>query len=107
MATSQIGRRSRSVTFSYFLQTVLVGLYEQPEKPSDALEYVPAFAMWYPFPGIGHKNFLDMYLRFLKKHLHGGPPEAVDVEALQRQVQDLRQRNQQLEGEVAQLKEQV
>ena len=87
------------------LQTVLVGLYEQPEKPSDALECVHARRRLYHCVGYGCP---PAYLfRFLKKHLHGGPPEAVDVEALQRQIQDLRQRNQQLEGEVAQLKEQV
>lgn len=44
---------------------------------------------------------------FIKVHLHGGPPEPVDVDALRQELQDVKQRNQQLEDELSQLKSQV
>ena len=43
------------------LTKILVVLYEEPEKPINALD-------------------------FLKQHLHGGPPESSDVEALRLEV---------------------
>jgi FtsZ-binding cell division protein ZapB len=61
------------------LTKVLVGLYEEPDKPNDALEFV-------------------------KKHLHSGAG-GVDAEVLQREVEELRERVQALEEENAQLKE--
>ena len=48
-----------------------------------------------------------MQNRFVKRHLHGGLPEPVDVDSLKQQIQELRVRNQQLEEEVAQLRTQV
>lgn len=41
--------------------------------------------------------------RFVKHHLHGGPPESIDAEALQREVEELRQRNKELQEQVSQL----
>lgn len=41
--------------------------------------------------------------RFVKQHLHGGLPETVDAEALKKEVTHLRQRNKELEEQVAQL----
>lgn len=41
--------------------------------------------------------------RFVKKHLHGGPPESLDAEALKKEVEELRQKNKDLEEQVAQL----
>ena len=40
----------------------------------------------------------------MKEHLHGGPPENVDVEGLKKEVEELRQHNRELESQVAQLK---
>lgn len=48
--------------------------------------------------------FLSLCARFIKKHLHSGSPEAVDAEALRKEVEELRQRNRDLEEEVSQLK---
>ena len=59
----------------------MVGLYEEPDKPQDALDFV-------------------------RVHLHSGPG-GVDVEALKREVEELRQRNQQLEEENRLLKEEA
>lgn len=64
------------------LTKVLVGLYEEPDQPTDPLEFV-------------------------KRHLHGGPPELVDIDTLKQQIQELQQRNLQLEDEVSQLKSQL
>ena len=41
--------------------------------------------------------------RFVKKHLHGGPPDSLDAEALKKEVEELRQKNKDLEEQVAQL----
>ncbi|XP_064404753.1 c-Myc-binding protein homolog [Halichondria panicea] len=60
------------------LTKVLVGLYEEPDKPSDALDFV-------------------------KHHLHGGPLESIDAEALKKENEELQQRNRELEEQVAQL----
>ncbi|XP_068591804.1 c-Myc-binding protein-like [Cebidichthys violaceus] len=49
------------------LTSVLVSLYEQPEKPNNALEFV-------------------------KQHLNSGGQTPADAEALQQEVIDLRQR---------------
>ncbi|XP_031709013.1 c-Myc-binding protein [Anarrhichthys ocellatus] len=49
------------------LTSVLVSLYEQPEKPNNALEFV-------------------------KEHLNSGGHTSADAEALQQEVIDLRQR---------------
>lgn len=60
------------------LTKVLVGLYEEPDKPRDPLD-------------------------FLKQHLHAGMPESIDIEALKKEVEELKQRNTDLEGQVSQL----
>ena len=54
-----------------------------------------------------NSNYTYINYRFVKRHLHGGPPEPVDVDSLKQEIQELRQRNQQLEEELAQLKTQV
>jgi len=41
--------------------------------------------------------------RFVKHHLHGGPPESIDAEALRREVEELRQKNKELQEQVLQL----
>ena len=41
--------------------------------------------------------------RFVKHHLHGGPPESIDAEALRREVEELRQKNKELQEQVSQL----
>ena len=41
--------------------------------------------------------------RFVKQHLHGGPPDSLDAEALKKEVEELRQKNKDLEEQVAQL----
>ncbi|KAL6109730.1 mycbp [Pungitius sinensis] len=61
------------------LTSVLVSLYEQPEKPSNALEFV-------------------------KEHLNSGGQPATDTEALQQEVNDLRQRCARLADENKDLK---
>ena len=43
----------------------------------------------------------------MKRHLHGDLPEAVDAEALRKEVEELRQRNKDLEEQVAQLQVEV
>lgn len=40
----------------------------------------------------------------MKKHLHGGPPESLDAEALKKELEELKQKNKDLEEQVAQLK---
>ncbi|CAH3126406.1 unnamed protein product [Porites lobata] len=64
------------------LTKVLVNLYEEPEKPANALD-------------------------FMKEHLHGGPPETADIEALKNEVSDLRQKVEQLTAENTELKQRV
>ncbi|KAM9851750.1 c-Myc-binding protein-like [Aulostomus maculatus] len=61
------------------LTSVLVALYEQPEKPNDALEFV-------------------------KQHLGTASQIPADAEALQQEVIDLRQRCARLEDENKDLK---
>ena len=39
----------------------------------------------------------------MKQHLHGGPPESIDAEALKKEVEELRQKNRELQEQVAQL----
>ncbi|XP_061169465.1 c-Myc-binding protein-like [Saccostrea echinata] len=56
------------------LTKVLVGLYEEPEKPNNALD-------------------------FLKQHLGASGPETADVEALKLEVTELRQKVEQLTEE--------
>lgn len=43
----------------------------------------------------------------MKQHLHGGVPESIDVDALKKEVEDLRQKNGDLESQVAQLQAEV
>lgn len=50
---------------------MLVGLYEEPEKPNDALEY-------------------------LQGHLKAGAPDTADVEALKQENADLKQKNEEV-----------
>jgi len=64
------------------LTRVLVALYEEPEKPMNALD-------------------------FLRHHLHGGLPETADVETLKLQVSELTQKNEELKDEVNQLKQKL
>jgi hypothetical protein len=64
------------------LTKVLVGLYEEPEKPNNAID-------------------------FLKQHLGASGPESPDVEALKLEVTELRQKNEQLLEENADLKQRL
>ncbi|XP_071956449.1 c-Myc-binding protein-like [Antedon mediterranea] len=61
------------------LTKVLVGLYEEPEKPSNALD-------------------------FLKLHIGNTGPQTADVEALRLEVTELRQKVEQLTEENAELR---
>jgi len=61
------------------LTKVLVGLYEEPEKPNNALD-------------------------FLKQHLGASGPETVDVETLKLEVTELRQKTEQLQEQNTELK---
>jgi len=64
------------------LTKVLVGLYEEPEKPNDALD-------------------------FLRHHIGASGPENADVEALKLEVTELRQKNEQLSEENTELKQKL
>jgi len=64
------------------LTKVLVGLYEEPEKPNNALD-------------------------FLKQHIGSGGPESADVEALKLEVSELKQKVEQLSEENNELKQKV
>jgi len=64
------------------LTKVLVGLYEEPEKPNNALD-------------------------FLKMNLGANGPEAADIEALKLEVTELRQKTEQLTEENAELKQKL
>jgi len=44
---------------------------------------------------------------FVKKHLHGGPPESIDTDALQQRVRELEEQNKKLENELTLVKQQV
>ncbi|CAL8076063.1 unnamed protein product [Calicophoron daubneyi] len=61
------------------LTKVLVGLYEEPEKPENALE-------------------------FIKKHLQADGPDPADVEAMKVELAELRQKIELLEAENMELK---
>ncbi|XP_064627781.1 c-Myc-binding protein-like [Lineus longissimus] len=61
------------------LTKVLVGLYEEPEKPNNALD-------------------------FLRQHLGASGPETADVEALRLEVSELKQKLEQLTEENTELK---
>jgi len=61
------------------LTKVLVGLYEEPEKPNNALE-------------------------FLKQHLGASGPETADVDALKLEVSELKEKIEQLQEENGDLK---
>ncbi|XP_065837426.1 c-Myc-binding protein-like [Oscarella lobularis] len=64
------------------LTKVLVGLYEEPEKPANPLE-------------------------FLQRHIHGGAPETADVEALKQEVKELKDKNVELQEEVKKLTDKI
>lgn len=64
------------------LTKVLVGLYEEPEKPNDALD-------------------------FLRHHIGASGPENADVEALKLEVTELRQKNESLTEENSELKQKL
>lgn len=64
------------------LTKVLVGLYEEPEKPNNALD-------------------------FLKVHLGANGPESADVEALKLQVSELKTKVESLEEENTELKQKL
>lgn len=53
------------------------------------------------------KNSLTILTRFVKQHLHGGMPDSIDVEGLKKEVEELRQKNSDLESQVAQLQAEV
>jgi len=61
---------------------VLVGLYEEPEKPNDAID-------------------------FIKQHIGADGPDTADVEQLKLEVTELRQKCEQLSEENAELKQKV
>jgi len=48
-----------------------------------------------------------LFHRFLKQHLHAGIPENMDVEALKKEMEELKQKNADLEVQVAQLQSEV
>lgn len=60
----------------------MVNLYEEPEKPANALD-------------------------FMKEHLHAGPADTADIEALKNEVSDLRQKVEQLTVENNELKQRL
>lgn len=62
------------------LTRVLVALYEEPENPEDALEYI--------------KQFL-------------GSPNGVDVESLQKENEELEKQVEELKGRLAELQSQL
>ncbi|CAL1538022.1 unnamed protein product [Lymnaea stagnalis] len=64
------------------LTKILVALYEEPEKPNNALD-------------------------FLKQHLNACGPETADVEALKLEVTELRQKCEQLQEENTELKARI
>lgn len=64
------------------LTKVLVGLYEEPEKPNNALDFV-------------------------KQHLGASGPESADVEALRMEVTELKQKVEQLTEENNELKQKL
>jgi len=64
------------------LTKVLVGLYEEPEKPNNAVD-------------------------FLRQHLGTSPPETADVEALKLEVTELKQKLEKLTEENAELKQKL
>ena len=53
------------------------------------------------------ESYLNFILRFVKRHLHGGPPDVVDTDALQQRVRELEEQNKKLESELALVKQQV
>lgn len=53
------------------------------------------------------RRALNPSLRFVKRHLHGGPPDVVDTDALQQRVRELEEQNKKLESELALVKQQV
>lgn len=68
---------------SYFpLISVLVGLYEEPEKPNNALD-------------------------FLRQHMGSDGPETADVESLKLEVTELRKKVEELTEENVELKSKV
>ncbi|CAH8573127.1 unnamed protein product [Schistosoma turkestanicum] len=64
------------------LTKVLVGLYEEPEKPDNALE-------------------------FMKKHLQAENPDPSDVEAMKVEIAELKQKVEMLESENNELKQTI
>jgi len=64
------------------LTKVLVNLYEEPEKPNNALD-------------------------FMKQHLGPSGPESADVEALRLEVKELKEKVEQLQEENGQLKAKI
>jgi len=64
------------------LTKILVGLYEEPEKPNNAID-------------------------FLKQHLGADAPQTADVEALKLEITDLRQQVEKLTEENTELKQKL
>lgn len=53
------------------------------------------------------RSSLNITCRFVKRHLHGGPPDVVDTDALQQRIRELEEQNKKLESELALVKQQV
>ena len=53
------------------------------------------------------RRSLNVSHRFVKRHLHGGPPDVVDTDALQQRIRELEEQNKKLESELALVKQQV
>ncbi len=64
------------------LTKVLVGLYEQPEKPEDALDYI-------------------------RSHFQGGPVEEVDVPALKNERDELQMKLKEAEEKIKSLEQKI
>lgn len=89
---------------------MLVGLYEEPEKPSNALEYVPIQTVA-PVEEAGAVAPTDTWSgvlcvsSFVKQYL--GAPTATDVDALKAENENLKKKNEELTQKVAELTQQL
>ncbi len=50
---------------------------------------------------------LTSIIRFVRQHLHGGLPDSIDIESLKKEVEELRQKNKDLESQVTLLQTEV
>ncbi|XP_037129551.1 c-Myc-binding protein-like isoform X1 [Syngnathus acus] len=86
------------------LTSVLVALYEQPEKPTNALEYPHCSNKLNILVQNKVRCLKPKLSRFVKQHLGTPGLTESDTEALQQEVVDLRQRCARLEEENLDLK---